>query len=79
MQASWSTRIVRRMPSGSLETWLLTRSLRTLHLRVGRQCETAASLAAWLHAAAAGEAAHALAGKVRRPSRAHRTCLRTGR
>lgn len=33
---------------GSLETWLLLRSLRTLHLRVERQCETASKLAAWL-------------------------------
>lgn len=33
---------------GSLEAWLLLRSLRTLELRVGRQCETAAHLARWL-------------------------------
>jgi len=33
---------------GSLETWLLLRSLRTLHLRVERQCDTASKLAAWL-------------------------------
>ena len=33
---------------GNLETWLLLRSLRTLELRVLRQCETATRLAAWL-------------------------------
>ncbi|KAG6813503.1 hypothetical protein H0H92_010528 [Tricholoma furcatifolium] len=37
---------------GSLEAWLLLRSLRTLHLRVPRQSETATVLAAWLQAAA---------------------------
>jgi len=39
---------------GSLEVWLLTRSLRTLHLRVERQSCTASKLAAWLHAATPG-------------------------
>ena len=34
--------------AGSLETWLLLRSLRTLDLRVQRQSSTAATLAAWL-------------------------------
>ncbi|KAJ7638721.1 pyridoxal phosphate-dependent transferase [Roridomyces roridus] len=33
---------------GSLESWLLLRSLRTFHLRVPRQSETAAALVAWL-------------------------------
>ncbi|KAK0190989.1 Cys/Met metabolism PLP-dependent enzyme-domain-containing protein [Armillaria mellea] len=33
---------------GSLEAWLLLRSLRTLHLRVPRQSETATVLAKWL-------------------------------
>ena len=33
---------------GSLEAWLLLRSLRTLQLRVSRQSETATALAAWL-------------------------------
>src|ERR1700722_10701176 len=37
---------------GSLETWLLIRSLKTLHLRVTRQSETATSLVHWLHAIA---------------------------
>lgn len=36
---------------GSLEVWLLMRSLRTLHLRVERQSRTADELAAWLHGA----------------------------
>lgn len=49
---------------GSLEVWLLMRSLRTLHLRVERQSATAAYLAAWLHRAASGEAGHPLAGLV---------------
>lgn len=35
---------------GSLESWLLLRSLRTLHLRVPRQSETATALVKWLHA-----------------------------
>ncbi|KAJ7254430.1 cystathionine gamma-synthase [Mycena rebaudengoi] len=33
---------------GSLESWLLLRSLRTLHLRLARQSETATELAQWL-------------------------------
>lgn len=33
---------------GSLEAWLLLRSLRTLHLRVPRQSATATALAQWL-------------------------------
>lgn len=33
---------------GSLESWLLLRSLKTLHLRVPRQAETATALAKWL-------------------------------
>lgn len=33
---------------GSLEAWLLLRSLKTLHLRVPRQSETATVLAQWL-------------------------------
>ena len=37
---------------GSLEAWLLLRSLRTLHLRVPRQSENAAGLAQWLAKAA---------------------------
>ncbi|NET54690.1 MAG: PLP-dependent transferase [Symploca sp. SIO2E6] len=33
---------------GNLETWLLLRSLRTLSVRVKRQCETASQIASWL-------------------------------
>lgn len=33
---------------GSMESWLLLRSLRTLHLRVPRQSETATAIAHWL-------------------------------
>ena len=36
---------------GSLEAWLLLRSLRTLHLRVPKQSETATKLAQWLNGA----------------------------
>ncbi|KAG6885209.1 hypothetical protein C0993_004891, partial [Termitomyces sp. T159_Od127] len=35
---------------GSLEAWLLLRSLRTLHLRIPRQSESASILASWLQA-----------------------------
>ncbi|KXN83716.1 hypothetical protein AN958_00858 [Leucoagaricus sp. SymC.cos] len=35
-------------PMGSLEAWLLLRSLKTLHLRVPRQSQTATALAKWL-------------------------------
>jgi len=38
--------------SGSLESWLLLRSLRTLHLRVSRQSQSATELAKWLDNAA---------------------------
>ena len=34
---------------GSLESWLLLRSLKTLHLRVPRQSESATALAQWLY------------------------------
>ena len=37
---------------GSLESWLLLRSLRTLHLRVPRQSENATVIAQWLSKAA---------------------------
>lgn len=37
---------------GSLESWLLLRSLRTLHLRVARQSQNATELARWLSHAA---------------------------
>ncbi|KAL1944242.1 hypothetical protein VTO73DRAFT_3427 [Trametes versicolor] len=40
---------------GSLESWLLLRSLRTLHLRVPRQSENAYELAQWLSKAAGGK------------------------
>lgn len=38
---------------GSLESWLLLRSLRTVQLRVLQQSKTAAALAQWLSAVAA--------------------------
>jgi cystathionine gamma-synthase len=37
---------------GSLEAWLLLRSLRTLHLRVLRQSSNATALAQWLNSIA---------------------------
>ena len=37
---------------GSLESWLLLRSLRTLHLRVPRQSASATELAQWLSSVA---------------------------
>lgn len=40
------------MVMGSLEAWLLLRSLRTLHLRVARQSKTATALAKWLQTVA---------------------------
>jgi cystathionine gamma-synthase len=61
---------------GSLEVWLLLRSLRTLPLRLDRHCANATALAAWLDSAvavdgapeteAAAAAAHPLCGLVRR-------------
>ena len=48
---------------GTLEVWLLLRSLRTLHLRVERQSNTATLLAAWLHQATY-DLEHPLAGLV---------------
>lgn len=50
-----------------LQVWLLMRSLRTLHLRVQRQCDTALQLASWLHGAVEGSPgceAHPLSGLV---------------
>lgn len=40
---------------GSLEAWLLLRSLRTLHLRVPRQSQTATAIAQWLNLASGGK------------------------
>jgi len=47
---------------GSLEAWLLLRSLRTLHLRVPRQSATATTLARWLNAMAATPAGQSYDG-----------------
>ncbi|KAI0921304.1 hypothetical protein AcW2_006320 [Taiwanofungus camphoratus] len=52
---------------GSLEAWLLLRSLGTLHLRVPHQSKTAAELAHWLHQAAGGRAVDGIpAGMIQR-------------
>lgn len=45
----WDVRVYLGNTMGSLEAWLLLRSLRTLHLRVPRQSATATALAQWLH------------------------------
>lgn len=49
---------------GSMEVWLLMRSLRTLHVRVERQSRTAAELAEWLHRATVPNADHPLKGLI---------------
>lgn len=45
----WNNRTYIGNVMGSLESWLLLRSLRTLHLRVIRQSQTATALAEWLN------------------------------
>ncbi|KAI1796290.1 cystathionine gamma-synthase [Ganoderma leucocontextum] len=52
----WHIRTFLGNMMGSLESWLLLRSLRTLHLRVPRQSENATGLAQWLSKAAGGKA-----------------------
>lgn len=44
----WSDRTFTGSMLGSMESWLLLRSLRTLHLRVPRQSQTATIIAQWL-------------------------------
>ncbi|EIN10726.1 cystathionine gamma-synthase [Punctularia strigosozonata HHB-11173 SS5] len=51
----WSNRTYMGNMIGSFEAWLLLRSLRTLHLRVPRQSETATALAQWLAKIAAAK------------------------
>jgi len=51
---------------GGLESWLLLRSLRTLHMRVLRQSQSAAKIAAWLDAKDGGR--HHGVTKVHHPS-----------
>ena len=48
---------------GSLEVWLLLRSLRTLSLRLERHCASAAAIASWLDASIA-DSEHPLHGLV---------------
>ncbi|PSS37311.1 hypothetical protein PHLCEN_2v788 [Hermanssonia centrifuga] len=52
----WGQRTFLGNMMGSLESWLLLRSLRTLHLRVPRQSENATALAQWLSKASGGKA-----------------------
>ena len=47
---------------GSLESWLLLRSLRTLHLRVLRQSENAFLLVQWLNKVASTEVGQSYEG-----------------
>ncbi|KAK7695476.1 hypothetical protein QCA50_000112 [Cerrena zonata] len=56
----WHARTYFGNMMGSLEAWLLLRSLRTLHLRVPRQSETATKLAQWLHKASKGKGAEGI-------------------
>ncbi|KAI0731719.1 cystathionine gamma-synthase [Fomitopsis betulina] len=51
----WNQRTFLGNMMGSLESWLLLRSLRSLHLRVPRQSENATALASWLNQAAGGK------------------------
>lgn len=62
MKQLWSDRTFMGNMMGSLESWLLLRSLRTLHLRVPRQSATATALAQWLHSAATAPAGQSLDG-----------------
>jgi len=70
-EALRAARTVSGAVPGALETWLTLRGLRTLALRVRRQGETAARLAAWLeprvarvwHPSRPGHPDHALAGR----------------
>ncbi|CAD6575661.1 MAG: hypothetical protein CYPHOPRED_005760 [Cyphobasidiales sp. Tagirdzhanova-0007] len=48
-QKLWEVRTYSGMVPGSLEAWLLLRSLRTVNLRVPRQSSTATALALWLN------------------------------
>ncbi|GAA5943859.1 uncharacterized protein JCM15063_006531 [Sporobolomyces koalae] len=45
----WNDRTYTGSVPGSLDTWLLLRSLRTLHVRVSKQAKTATALAQWLN------------------------------
>jgi cystathionine beta-lyase/cystathionine gamma-synthase len=47
----WNDRVFMGNMMGSLESWLLLRSLRTMHLRVPRQSASGTEIAQWLHKA----------------------------
>ncbi|KAI0641989.1 Cys/Met metabolism PLP-dependent enzyme-domain-containing protein [Trametes meyenii] len=53
----WNLRTFPGNVMGSLESWLLLRSLRTLHLRVPRQSESAFELVQWLAKGTGGKSA----------------------
>ncbi|KAJ7095286.1 Cys/Met metabolism PLP-dependent enzyme-domain-containing protein [Mycena belliarum] len=58
----WDTLQSDRTYLGSMESWLLLRSLRTFHLRLPRQSETATALVEWLHKLAATPAGQSFEG-----------------
>ncbi|KAJ8585570.1 cystathionine gamma-synthase [Rhizopogon salebrosus TDB-379] len=51
----WHDRIYMGNMMGSLESWLLLRSLRTMHLRIPRQSESGTEIAQWLSKAVVPE------------------------
>jgi cystathionine beta-lyase/cystathionine gamma-synthase len=51
----WSDRTFTGGVPGSLDAWLLLRSLRTLNIRIQRQSKTATALAQWLNSLTAEE------------------------
>ncbi|GAA5857259.1 hypothetical protein JCM8547_009402 [Rhodosporidiobolus lusitaniae] len=61
----WDDRVHVGAAPGSLDTWLLLRSLRTLNLRVHRQATSATALAKWLHSFIDAPAESGLAGVVK--------------
>jgi cystathionine beta-lyase/cystathionine gamma-synthase len=62
VKSLWKDRIYLGSMMGSLESWLLLRSLRTLHLRVPFQSANATGLAQWLNAAASTPAGQTFDG-----------------
>ncbi|KAF9227840.1 cystathionine gamma-synthase [Gyrodon lividus] len=48
-QELWQDRVYMGNMMGSLESWLLLRSLRTMHLRVPRQSQSATEIAQWMN------------------------------
>ncbi|SOV03586.1 related to Cystathionine beta-lyase [Ustilago sp. UG-2017a] len=59
----WADRTYFGANLGSMEAYLLLRSLRTLTVRVQKQSQTATQLAAWLHSLASASRSDAIAGE----------------